>query len=80
MYFDLKEKRISSGLTQEDMAHKLNISLSAYNLKENGVRDFSMDEVKKVLEIFKCEYRDIFFRKVVKNKTGQTGETNESNK
>lgn len=72
MYLDLKGKRISMGYTQEDMAKMLNISLSSYNLKENGERDFSMDEVRRILELLDCDYREIFFKKVVKKNKGKT--------
>lgn len=68
MYWDLKKRRIINGLTQQDMSDKLNISLSAYNLKENGIRDFTMEEVRAILDILKCKYEDIFFDVSVKKK------------
>lgn len=39
----LKEKRIGKNLTQDQMAEQLGISLSYYNLIENGERQKKMD-------------------------------------
>ena len=50
------------------MANILKISLSSYNLKENGERDFTMEEIKIVLETLGCKYEDIFSSKTVKKK------------
>ena len=60
MYRKLIGKRNELGLNQEQMAEKLGISKNNYCLKEQGKLDFNLTEVKKILEIFKCEYNDIF--------------------
>ena len=39
----LKEKRVEKNLTQDQMAEQLGISLSYYNLIENGERQKKMD-------------------------------------
>ena len=39
----LKEKRIGKNLTQDQMSEQLGISLSYYNLIENGERQKKMD-------------------------------------
>ena len=39
----LKEKRVGKNLTQDQMAEQLGISLSYYNLIENGERQKKMD-------------------------------------
>ena len=39
----LKEKRVEKNLTQDQMAEQLGISLSYYNLVENGERQKKMD-------------------------------------
>ena len=61
-YPKLKAKRVELGLTQLDMANKMGITLSTYNLKEQGKREFLASEIIKILDIFKCAYEDIFLR------------------
>ena len=61
-YPKLKAKRVELGLTQLDMANKMGITLSTYNLKEQGKREFLSSEIIKILDIFKCAYEDIFLR------------------
>ena len=39
----LKEKRIGKNLTQDQMAEQMGISISYYNLIENGERQKKMD-------------------------------------
>ena len=39
----LKEKRVEKNLTQDQMSEQLGISLSYYNLIENGERQKKMD-------------------------------------
>lgn len=60
MYPKLVGKRKEKGYTQEDMGKFLNISKNNYNQKENGKLDFSLGEVKIILEVLECEYSDIF--------------------
>ena len=60
----LKSKRILFNMTQEDIAKKLSINLKSYNLKENGKREFTLDEAKKISNLFELnltEVNDIFF-------------------
>ena len=59
-YPKLKGKRAELGLTQNEMAFKLGISTSAYNLKECGQREFKTDEIAKILNIFNSKFEDIF--------------------
>ena len=61
-YPKLKAKRVELGLTQLDMANKMGITLSTYNLKEQGKREFLSSEIIKILDIFKCAYEDNFLR------------------
>lgn len=44
----LKSKRALLGLTQIEAAKKLGMDTKSYNLKENGKREFSLNEVAKV--------------------------------
>lgn len=59
-YPKLKGKRAELGLSQQNMADELGISVGAYNLKERGKRDFRADEISKILQLFKCKFEDIF--------------------
>lgn len=69
MYPKLVGKRNELKITQEQMAHYLGISKNNYNLKENKKLDFSLSEVKKILEVLKCDYNDIFFEQSVTQKS-----------
>lgn len=56
----LKGKRVEKGLTQESISKLLNMEKSAYARKENGIVQFRLDEIKKILEILECNFEDIF--------------------
>lgn len=63
IYSELKGLRAKYGLTQEDVAKKLNISTVAYRQKENGHRDFMLKESKIISELFNKDIEEIFFTK-----------------
>lgn len=45
-YLDnIKAERVRAGLTQEELAKKMGIGVTSYNLKENGTRQFSVVEL-----------------------------------
>lgn len=56
----LKGIRVEKGLTQEDMAKRIGISTYSYLMKENGKRDFTLTEMKKICEILGTELSEIF--------------------
>jgi len=56
----LKGARVEKGLTQEAMAEKIGISTYSYLMKENGKRDFTLTEMKKICEILGKELSEIF--------------------
>lgn len=56
----LKGARVEKGLTQEDMAERIGISTYSYLMKENGKRDFTLNEMKKICEILGKELSEIF--------------------
>ncbi|HHW90712.1 MAG TPA: helix-turn-helix transcriptional regulator [Clostridiales bacterium] len=60
MNHKLKGTRVEKGLTQEDMAEKIGISTYSYLMKENGKRDFTLTEMKKICEILDKELSEIF--------------------
>ena len=60
----LKSKRILFNLTQEEIAKEVGINIKSYNLKENGKREFTLDEAKKIINLLELnlnEVNDIFF-------------------
>ncbi|MFZ7120726.1 MAG: helix-turn-helix transcriptional regulator [Eubacteriaceae bacterium] len=58
----VRELRENAGLTQGDMASLLGLtSINAYSMKERGQRRFSLEEAKKISDIFKMKIEDIFF-------------------
>ena len=56
----VRGKRNELKLSQEYVSKQLGITLKTYNLKENGKSDFTINEIVKLLEIFKCKFEDIF--------------------
>lgn len=64
MEMKLKAKRVENGMTQAEVAEKLGIAIATYIHKENGDTLFNLNEVKKLLEIFKCKFEDIFLLEV----------------
>lgn len=47
-------KRI--GLTNKEFAKKINMNSVTFSKKINGHTDFTLNEVKKILEEFKCQF------------------------
>lgn len=62
MLVKLKGKRVEKGLTQPAIAKLLNMATSTYNLKENGIREFSMTECIEIMNILECKFEDIFLQ------------------
>lgn len=57
----LKALRVKNNIVQQDMADMLDINYSTYSLKENGIRDFTITEIQKIIELFGLPYEEIFF-------------------
>lgn len=56
----LKAKRVECGISQQDMANKLGMTITSYNFKENGKREFTIKECIKLVQILECKFEDIF--------------------
>ena len=56
----VRGKRAEIGYSQTVMAKYLGISKNNYNKKENGKIEFKLDEIRKLLELFNCDFSDIF--------------------
>ena len=55
----IKEYRLLKGYTQAEIANVLNIKQSSYSNKELGRRDFTIEEIKLLKELFKVTYEDL---------------------
>lgn len=55
----IKEYRILKGYTQSEIANILNIKQSSYSNKESGRRDFTIEEIKLLKELFEVTYEDL---------------------
>ncbi|WP_368490795.1 helix-turn-helix transcriptional regulator [Clostridium sp. BJN0013] len=64
----MKFYRQKNNLTQEETAKKLGISVSAYNMIENGNRGISLLRAKELEKIFKATMDEIFFNNSFHNK------------
>lgn len=53
----LRKKR---GITQKELASYLGISTKAYSMKERGERQFTLDEMFKLRDLFGMRIEDIF--------------------
>ena len=66
-YFDALVERET--LTNfRDTAKELGITIKSYNAKENGKREFTLDEAKKISSLLKLnlnEVNDIFFNSAI---------------
>ena len=56
---NIKEYRILKGYTQAEIANILNIKQSSYSNKELGRRDFTIEEIKLLKELFEVTYEDL---------------------
>jgi len=53
-----------NNITQENIARQLNMSISTFNQKLNGVADFKLTELRKIAEILDIQedkYYEYFF-------------------
>ncbi|OFR41566.1 transcriptional regulator [Streptococcus sp. HMSC071H03] len=67
MQIKLYELRKNAGLTQAQMAAKLDISEASYRSKELDYIDFKSSEMFLIADIFKKDISDIFSRKSPQN-------------
>ena len=59
--YKLKEARHRRGFSQERLAKAIGLSMFGYLRKENGTRNFTEKEIKKICEVLDYEITDIFF-------------------
>jgi len=56
---ELKSLRVLNGLTQKELAEKLEMSETSYTKRENGQISFTVDEIKKLKLILQLSYEDV---------------------
>lgn len=56
----IKGKRTEVGITQLEMAKRLDLAPNTYNRKEQGIREFTIKELIKMCDILQCKITDIF--------------------
>ena len=61
-YPKLKARRVELGITQQEMADRLDITIMSYNFKENGKREFDAAEITAILNILQSKFEDIFMQ------------------
>lgn len=74
--YKLKALREEYGFNQNDVAKFLEIGITTYNRKENGISEFTESECEKISMLFNKSPIDIFFSNYVTScTTGTTEET-----
>lgn len=63
---------IEHGFTQQDMAELLGISVSSFNMKLNGKREFTITEIQKIVKWFGLPFEKIFPELFFENKVHVT--------
>lgn len=63
----LKGYRVMAGYTQKDMAEALGISLRVFLEKENGKKEFTIEEAKKITGLLKNKIENIEFNDIFLN-------------
>ena len=59
-YFKLKMRRMELGYRSSDVAKALGMQRWAYMQRENGQTEFRLKEIVQLLEIMKCDFKDLF--------------------
>ena len=57
---NIKRLREASGFTQEGIANYLNINRSAYSNYEAGTREFPLNLMEKLADLYGCEMYDLY--------------------
>jgi putative transcriptional regulator len=74
----MKFYRQKNNLTQEETAKRLGISVSAYNMIENGNRGISLLRAKELEKIFNVSMDEIFFNNNFHNKQNKQANQKEA--
>ncbi|TRY23645.1 helix-turn-helix transcriptional regulator [Brevibacillus sp. LEMMJ03] len=58
MHITVKAARVNAGMTQEEVAKKLNLSTNGYAKKESGKSRFYIDEIIMLGKLFGVNYEN----------------------
>lgn len=58
--YKLRFLRVKNNITQKYLANMLHISVSGYNRKERGLRNFTIEEAYKIARFFDTTIENIF--------------------
>ncbi|EJT5930474.1 transcriptional regulator [Clostridium perfringens] len=64
----LKAYRKLNSLNQEKLAELIGVASNTYSFKENGKVEFSLNEAKKIADLFGVTIDELFFGKEVRVK------------
>jgi len=62
---NIKILRAKYRKTQKEIAELLGVSLVGYHKKENGISPFTLEEAKKLSDLFNLPIESIFFGEIV---------------
>lgn len=68
---NIKEYREEWGMTQQDLAVLLGIAPSTMAKKESGQRPVTIEEARKLSNVFQCSIDDLFEKGGPRNETAQ---------
>lgn len=60
----IKARMVELGITQKDLAERINLAQPTVNQKLNNIRPMDLVEAEKISEILQinpCEYKEYFF-------------------
>ncbi|MCK8826364.1 helix-turn-helix domain-containing protein [Natroniella acetigena] len=66
----IKAGRTKLGYNQEQMAKALNMGITTYKNKENGITEFTETEINKYLALTEQKFEDVFLDKDIFLQTG----------
>jgi len=67
IHLRIKQLRMEKGLSQNEMAERLNKSQSAYNRLEHGETKIAIEELPKIAEALECKIEDLLASTVINN-------------
>lgn len=69
---NMRKFRLKKEFTQGQVANKLDIAVSTYNMMENGKRKVSLAKAKKLEKILDASIDELFFKNNIHNEQNKT--------
>ncbi|NCD00239.1 MAG: XRE family transcriptional regulator [Bacteroidia bacterium] len=60
MIITVKAARVNAGMSQQEVANALKMSVNTYAKKENGTTKFYVDEIAKISKLFNISIENFF--------------------